>query len=589
MATLNEFRKVLTARAGNGGIIGLSRAFRILDDNGNRQLNLEEFAQAAGYCGVPIGSDKAATLMAEIDRDADGNISIREFLRALRGPMSKPRLEIIAKAWAKFDKTGDGIVSIDDLAGRYDAKRHPEVLKGEKTEHDIFEEFLGTFLRGSSAVTSLDYDDFLNYYAGVSANIDSDAHFYALVQKAWRLDQPSDKALDERLKSEAKTLFASSAYKDVPTSVPALESSAAVKIDVHSAIPIADTLDPFPVPKPGVVAKGLEGKYEATPKTQHKVKVFRHGHEVVSATQRYTGELSTAGKVPGVAASRGFLTTDSSTKTGPGAGHFDEDVMSAIIAGKTKEQEIAARRHALQALPFETAEPKHWIKSSHAHCNMTSVKEPTALMTKPDASGRKGGVDAAGPTGDTAVTVHSRRGLQSTMTAATPGSEEDLRSILEAQREAQRASLKRPKDFKGTGWQSTTHSTFADVDLAEVQVANDRWSATPALHASQRATSEATRAEVERLEERYARRHEGSYETETSVNLKDKSREVVVDSRFHARGTFSLSHGVARMNPLAHHPRDVKTGATLNPNNVVPDQFTTTTKSTFAGSRKVTA
>ena len=39
----------------------------------------------------------------------------------------------------------NGYVDINDLKGVYNAKRHPDVVQGKKTEEEILYEFLQTF------------------------------------------------------------------------------------------------------------------------------------------------------------------------------------------------------------------------------------------------------------------------------------------------------------------------------------------------------------------------------------------------------------------------------------------------------------
>lgn len=66
---------------------------------------------------------------------------------------------------AQLDKTGDGLVKIEDMEGTYDCKNHPKVaapsplrqrtrpacpslceyVSGEKSKEEIFKEFLKTF------------------------------------------------------------------------------------------------------------------------------------------------------------------------------------------------------------------------------------------------------------------------------------------------------------------------------------------------------------------------------------------------------------------------------------------------------------
>jgi len=44
-----------------------------------------------------------------------------------------------------MDKTGDGVITIDDLRGTYSGRKHPQVISGEKTEDEVLAEFLHNF------------------------------------------------------------------------------------------------------------------------------------------------------------------------------------------------------------------------------------------------------------------------------------------------------------------------------------------------------------------------------------------------------------------------------------------------------------
>lgn len=59
--------------------------------------------------------------------------------------MSRARKEVIMKAFRKLDKTGDGVITIEDLREVYNAKHHPKYQNGEWTEEQVFRKFLDNF------------------------------------------------------------------------------------------------------------------------------------------------------------------------------------------------------------------------------------------------------------------------------------------------------------------------------------------------------------------------------------------------------------------------------------------------------------
>lgn len=58
------------------------------------------------------------TLFNAIDVNRNGEIDYDEFLRVVRGPMNESRKKWVKMAFAKLDKTGDGVVNLDDIRGK---------------------------------------------------------------------------------------------------------------------------------------------------------------------------------------------------------------------------------------------------------------------------------------------------------------------------------------------------------------------------------------------------------------------------------------------------------------------------------------
>jgi len=59
--------------------------------------------------------------------------------------MNEGRRNTVILAFKRFDSDGNGYINIEDLKGRYNAKNHPDVKMGKKTEEDVLYEFLDTF------------------------------------------------------------------------------------------------------------------------------------------------------------------------------------------------------------------------------------------------------------------------------------------------------------------------------------------------------------------------------------------------------------------------------------------------------------
>lgn len=237
-----------------------------MDDDKSRSLDLKEFLKGLNDYGVLIEKEEAKDLFEKFDHDKSGTIDFDEFLVTLRvtinpfyqrppffffflltsgvcppkPQMSKPRKEVVMQAFRKLDKTGDGVITIEDLRGVYNAKCHPKYQNGEWSEDQVFRTFLDNFdspydkdgkvkkrtvtvllrqggprtyacedgklqLKGNTCVGAggrdhqlimclraacclkVTQEEFMNYYAGVSASIDTDVYFIVMMRHAWKL------------------------------------------------------------------------------------------------------------------------------------------------------------------------------------------------------------------------------------------------------------------------------------------------------------------------------------------------------------------------------------------------------------------
>lgn len=141
---LETFAEKLASR-GARGIIGLAKQFKIFDDDRSHDLDEYEFKKAIRDFKIPIQEKDIVRLFNIFDRDRSGRINYDEFLRGVRGEMNQSRRALCERAFKIMDKDKSGVLNIEDIKDVYNAKKHPDVINGKKTEQQILGEFLDTF------------------------------------------------------------------------------------------------------------------------------------------------------------------------------------------------------------------------------------------------------------------------------------------------------------------------------------------------------------------------------------------------------------------------------------------------------------
>jgi len=110
--------------------------------------------------------------------------------------MNATRAAICKQAYKIMDSDGSGQLDIEDIRQTYNAKQHPDVKAGKKTEDEILCEFLDTFedhfcdMKGQEDARDgkITIPEWLEYYNNVSMSIDDDEYFKVMMNNTWNLD-----------------------------------------------------------------------------------------------------------------------------------------------------------------------------------------------------------------------------------------------------------------------------------------------------------------------------------------------------------------------------------------------------------------
>jgi len=157
-----------------------------MDDGRDLKLDREDLKWGLYDIGVSLDDDQFDSLMNIFDKNRDGLVSLTEFLTTIRGEMNDGRLRLVRMAFDLLDKDGSGKITKEDLVDAYDFSKNPEVASGEMSYDDAAMGFLSNFERGSvdGVVT---YEEFVEYYRDISAEIDDDEYWELMIRNAWHI------------------------------------------------------------------------------------------------------------------------------------------------------------------------------------------------------------------------------------------------------------------------------------------------------------------------------------------------------------------------------------------------------------------
>jgi Ca2+-binding EF-hand superfamily protein len=94
----------------------LGKNFREMPSyDGYNKINKDEFLVVMRDIGILLPKHAAEKVVQHYDLDLDGCVNFEDFLIGIRNKPNELRQEIIDRAFAKFDKGGNGLIDVRDL------------------------------------------------------------------------------------------------------------------------------------------------------------------------------------------------------------------------------------------------------------------------------------------------------------------------------------------------------------------------------------------------------------------------------------------------------------------------------------------
>ena len=185
---INEIKNL-----GTTSLISLMRLFKLNDLNNTKELEFYEFSKSLHEFETELTEEEISELFNYFDKEGSNIVNYINFVNAIRGPMSQRRVLIVKDAFKKLDIDKGGQVELAEIKLQFNAKNDKDVKSGEKTEEEVYTEFVDTFQmnhdnRVGPRNKRVTLDEFLDYYNYVSMGIEDDSYFISLIQNSWKLN-----------------------------------------------------------------------------------------------------------------------------------------------------------------------------------------------------------------------------------------------------------------------------------------------------------------------------------------------------------------------------------------------------------------
>ena len=123
----------------------------------------------------------------------DNYLLFSKFIREFKKKLNENKLNEVNNIFSILDLENTGNVNINQIKMNFDAKNHPEVISGKKTEEEILLEFIDSFqinnyilnYGNNNENNIIDFEIFANFYEYVAFVYENDNEFKNIVNSTF--------------------------------------------------------------------------------------------------------------------------------------------------------------------------------------------------------------------------------------------------------------------------------------------------------------------------------------------------------------------------------------------------------------------
>ena len=163
----------------------------------SHKISIEDLSVAIQELHLNISYDEMHEFFTNLDVEKTGRIPTNDVINVIKGILNDKRKSYINTIFSQIDTDKKGVIKVNDFKILFNARNHPDVLEGKKTEQEIYNQFCYTidaYVRINNILNNkLNNEQFIDYYSGISPSIKTDEEFKNILVKVWNIDKPNNR------------------------------------------------------------------------------------------------------------------------------------------------------------------------------------------------------------------------------------------------------------------------------------------------------------------------------------------------------------------------------------------------------------